>query len=92
MYGQYLRFLCEKTVLYCYTIINGWAQIRMVHQSSDVWLLRYPLIGADMGVFQVADAPMYGHVCTLPSILSFSVHFKGVATKVVFQIFFLVLG
>ena len=25
-----------------------------------------PTKGADMGVFQVVDAPTYGYVCTLP--------------------------
>ena len=34
----------------------------MYGPSFDVWIS----MGADMGVFQVADAPMYGYVHTLP--------------------------
>ena len=30
-----------------------------IHWSSDVWLPKYPPMGADVGVFQVADVPMY---------------------------------
>ena len=32
----------------------------------DVWLPKYPPIGANVGVFQVANAPSYGYVYTLP--------------------------
>ena len=45
-----------------YGYIGGWS----IHRSSEVWLPRYPPMGADVGVFQVADAPTYGYVCTLP--------------------------
>ena len=33
-------------------------------KSSDVWIA--PMV-ADVGVFQVADVPMYGYDYTLPS-------------------------
>ena len=36
----------------------------MYGPSFDVWIL----MGTDMGVFQVADAPMYGYVYLIPHI------------------------
>ena len=40
--------------------------ILAIHWSSNVWLPAYAPMGADVGVFQVADAPTYGYFCTLP--------------------------
>ena len=34
--------------------------------QSDVWLPRYIPMGADVGVFQVADTPAYGYVYSIP--------------------------
>ena len=46
-----------------------------MYGHSDVWLPRYASMGADVrfdgadvGVFQVADAPTYGYISTLPKI------------------------
>ena len=41
---------------------------RVGGRGSDEWTLRCmnPLMGADVGVFQVADVPTYGYVYTLP--------------------------
>ena len=57
MYGHYLRCMDE-------TIQTS--EILSIHQNSDVWLPRYAPMGADMGVFQVADAPTSGYIYTLP--------------------------
>ena len=40
-----------------------------IHRSSDVWLPRYPPMGADVGIFKDADALTYGYVYTLPNKL-----------------------
>ena len=58
----------------CLNIGNVWMNHTLVHPyigvsirlNSDVWLLRYAPMGADVSVFQVADAPMYGCVYMLP--------------------------
>ena len=56
-----------------------WTIPPMYGASSDVWttppmygrylrhqLPRYPPMGANVGVFQVADAPTYGYIYRLP--------------------------
>ena len=48
----------------------------MYGPSSYVWLHRYAPTSVIMGVFQVADVPTYGYVCTLPSFSMFSAQLK----------------
>ena len=58
------EYRCMDTPMSGWTnpFIGGWS----INRSSVVWLKRYPLMGADVGVFQVADTLTYGYVYTLP--------------------------
>ena len=73
MYGHYLRCMDE-------TIQTS--EILSIHQNSDVWLPRYAPMGADMGVFQVADAKMYGYVYLIPCTCLLCTHAGGIETGV----------